>query len=218
MWLLIREASAARNLQALLPLLAEYGPRGSRSAPTTASRSTSPTTATSTRWCARRVAFGIPPEDALVCATLSPALWHGLRPRAVAPGYHATAGAFGARCVLHRRRSRAHRRGRPHQLDGPRRGRVRHHARGRAGDGVASRRRLSPPRPPRRDRARLPGRHARPARPRALRPRARAEARGAASPEIPRVSVPDWVRQTVRLGALGPEMFRIPWSGGDRRA
>ena len=39
--------------------------------------------------------------------------------------------------------------------------------------------------------------------------------RGAPVPEIPRVSVPDWVRQTVRLGALGPEMFRIPWSGGD---
>ena len=36
------------------------------------------------------VAFGIPPEDALVCATLSPALWHGLAHLgAVAPGYHA---------------------------------------------------------------------------------------------------------------------------------
>jgi adenine deaminase len=33
-------------------------------------------------------------------------------------------------------------------------------------------------------------------------------------PEIPREPVPDWVRQTVRLGALGPEMFRIPWNGG----
>src|SRR6185437_15079352 len=37
--------------------------------------------------------------------------------------------------------------------------------------------------------------------------------RGAPVPEIPRVPVPDWVRQTVRLGALGPEMFRIPWKG-----
>ena len=42
--------------------------------------------------------------------------------------------------------------------------------------------------------------------------------RGAPVPEIPRVAVPDWVRQTVRLGALGPEMFRIPWSGGTRPA
>ena len=54
MWLLIREASMARNLQALLPLVHEYGPGGSRSAPTTASRRTSPTTATSTGWCATR--------------------------------------------------------------------------------------------------------------------------------------------------------------------
>jgi adenine deaminase len=29
--------------------------------------------------------------------------------------------------------------------------------------------------------------------------------------------VPDWVRQTVRIGALGPEMFRIPWQGGRAR-
>ena len=35
--------------------------------------------------------------------------------------------------------------------------------------------------------------------------------------EIPRAEVPDWVRQTVRVGALGPEMFRIPWSGGRAR-
>ena len=28
--------------------------------------------------------------------------------------------------------------------------------------------------------------------------------------------MPDWVRQTVRLGALGPEMFRIPWNGGTK--
>jgi adenine deaminase len=53
MWLLIREASARATSQALLPLVREFGPRGSRSAPTTASRSTSPTRATSTRWCAR---------------------------------------------------------------------------------------------------------------------------------------------------------------------
>jgi adenine deaminase len=29
--------------------------------------------------------------------------------------------------------------------------------------------------------------------------------------------VPDWVRHTVRIGAYGPEMFRIPWSGGKAR-
>ena len=36
--------------------------------------------------------------------------------------------------------------------------------------------------------------------------------------EIPRAEVPDWVKQTVRVGALGPEMFRIPWSGAAGRA
>ena len=29
--------------------------------------------------------------------------------------------------------------------------------------------------------------------------------------------MPDWVRHTVRIGAFGPEMFRIPWDGGDAR-
>ncbi len=31
----------------------------------------------------------------------------------------------------------------------------------------------------------------------------------------PARDVPDWVRHTVRIGAFGPEMFRIPWNGGD---
>src|SRR5206468_9250260 len=35
--------------------------------------------------------------------------------------------------------------------------------------------------------------------------------------DVPRATVPDWVRQTVRIGALGPEVFRIPWSGGAAR-
>ena len=35
--------------------------------------------------------------------------------------------------------------------------------------------------------------------------------------EIPRATVPDWVRHTVRIGALGPEIFRIPWRGGKAR-
>ena len=36
--------------------------------------------------------------------------------------------------------------------------------------------------------------------------------------EIPQAHVPDWVRHTVRIGAFGPEMFRIPWDGGPARA
>jgi adenine deaminase len=41
--------------------------------------------------------------------------------------------------------------------------------------------------------------------------------RGRPAAEIPRANVPDWVRHTVRIGAFGPEMFRIPWSGGQAR-
>ena len=96
------------------------------------------------------VAFGIAPEDALVCATLSPALWHGLAHLgAVAPGYQADLlvlpdlERFVPEIVL-KRGQRRRRRSRE-------------------------------------------------------------------------AEVPDWVRHTVRIGAFGPEMFRIPWEGGDAR-
>ncbi len=39
--------------------------------------------------------------------------------------------------------------------------------------------------------------------------------RGRPVEEIPRAEVPDWLRQTVRVGALGPEVFRIPWGGAE---
>ena len=149
MWLLIREGSAARNLEALLPLLAEYGP--SRIAFCTDDREPEHIADDGhvNGMVRDAVAFGIPPEDALVCATLSPALWHGLAHLgAVAPGYHADVlvlpdlERFVPDTVL--------KRGRP-------------------------------------------------------------------AAEIPEADVPDWVRHTVRIGAFGPEMFRIPWEGGDAR-
>ena len=90
MWLLIREASAARNLQALLPLLAEYGP--DRIAFCTDDREPEHIADDGhiNAMVRDAVASGIPPEDALVCATLNPALWHGLSHLgAVAPGYQA---------------------------------------------------------------------------------------------------------------------------------
>ena len=90
MWLLIREASAARNLHALLPLLAEYGP--ARIAFCTDDREPEHIADDGhiNSMVRDAVAFGIPPEDALVCATLNPALWHGLAHLgAVAPGYQA---------------------------------------------------------------------------------------------------------------------------------
>ncbi len=149
MWLLIREGSAARNLQALLPLLREYGP--GRIAFCTDDREPEHIAADGhiNSMVRDAVAYGIPPERALACATLSPALWHGLAHLgAVAPGYHADLlvlpdlESFVPDVVL--------KRGRP--------------------------------------------------------PAA-----------IPEAEVPDWVRHTVRIGAFGPEMFRIPWQGGQAR-
>ena len=149
MWLLIREASAARNLRALLPLLAEYGP--SRIAFCTDDREPEHISDDGhiNGMVRDAVAFGIPPEDALVCATLNPSLWHGLSHLgAVAPGYQADLLVLGdlERFVP---------------------------------DVVLK--------------------------------------SGRAVDEIPPADVPDWVRHTVRVGALGPEVFRIPWSGGDAR-
>jgi adenine deaminase len=149
MWLLIREGSAARNLQALLPLLAEYGP--SRIAFCTDDREPEHIADDGHVNSIVRdaVAAGISPEDALVCATLNPAVWHGLSHLgAVAPGYQADVlllpdlARFVPDVVL------------------------------KAGKPVE---------------------------------------------EIPKVTVPDWVRHTVRIGALGPEQFRVPWRGGKAR-
>ena len=149
MWLLIREGSAARNLAALLPLLAEYGP--ARIAFCTDDREPEHIAEDGhiNSMVRDAVAAGIPPEDALVCATLNPTLWHGLDSLgAVAPGRAADLlllpdlERFVPDVVL--------KLGRP----------------------VA---------------------------------------------EIPRAEVPDWVRHTVRIGALGPEVFRVPWTGGHAR-
>ncbi|NUR77032.1 MAG: adenine deaminase [Thermoleophilia bacterium] len=149
MWLLIREGSAARNLEALLPLLAEYGPH--RIAFCTDDREPEHIAADGhvNSMVRDAVARGVRPEDALACATLNPALWHGLAHLgAVAPGYHADLlvlpdlERFVPDTVLKR---------------------------------------------------------------------------GAPPAELPRAEVPDWVRHTVRIGAFGPEMFRVPWQGGEAR-
>ena len=149
MWLLIREGSAARNLHALLPLLAEYGP--GRIAFCTDDREPEHIADDGhvNSMVRDAVAFGIPPVDALICATHSGATWHGLEHLgAVAPGYRADLlvlpdlESFVPAIVL---------------KDG---------------------------RPP---------------------------------AEIPQADVPDWVRHTVRIGAFGPEQFRVPWTGGSAR-
>lgn len=146
MWLLIREASAARNLHALLPLVQEYGPQ--RIAFCTDDREPEHIAADGHLNAMVRdaVAFGIAPEDALVLASFNAAAYHGLdHLGALAPGRQADLlvlpdlERFIPDLVL--------KRGRP----------------------VA---------------------------------------------EIPQASVPEWVKHTVRIGALGPEVFRIPLDGG----
>jgi len=149
MWLLIREATAARNLQALLPLLAEYG--SGRIAFCTDDREPEHIADDGhiNGMVRDAVAYGIPPEDALVCASLNPALWHGLHGLgAIAPGYRADL------LVLPDLESFV-----PEQV----------------------------------------------------------LKNGAPVADWPRASVPDWVRHTMRIGAFGPEMFRVPWAGGNAR-
>jgi adenine deaminase len=88
MWLLIREASMARNLLDLLPLVAEYGTN--RIAFCTDDRDPDDVVDDGhmNGMVRKAVAAGVAPEDALVMASLNPSLWHGLRRHgAIAPGY-----------------------------------------------------------------------------------------------------------------------------------
>jgi len=90
MWLLIREASMARNLQALLPLVQEFGTN--RIAFCTDDRDPEDIAENGHINGMVRVAVakGVAPEDAIVLATLNPATWHRLwHLGAIAPGYQA---------------------------------------------------------------------------------------------------------------------------------
>jgi len=90
MWLLIREASMARNLQALLPLVREFGTN--RIAFCTDDRDPEEIAENGhiNGMVRETVAAGVSPEDAVVLATLNPASWHRLwHLGAIAPGYQA---------------------------------------------------------------------------------------------------------------------------------
>jgi adenine deaminase len=90
MWLLIREASMARNLQALLPLVREFGTN--RIAFCTDDRDPEDIAENGhiNGMVREAVARGIAPEDAIVLASLNPATWHRLwHLGAIAPGYQA---------------------------------------------------------------------------------------------------------------------------------
>jgi adenine deaminase len=89
-WLLIREASMARNLQALVPLVDEFGPYHIAFCTDDRDPDDIVDDGHVNGMVRKAVAAGIAPEDAIVCATLNPATWHGLRHLgAVAPGYQA---------------------------------------------------------------------------------------------------------------------------------
>jgi adenine deaminase len=90
MWLLIREASMARNLLALLPLVKEFGTN--RIAFCTDDRDPEDIAENGhiNGMVREAVAAGIAPEDAVVLASFNPATWHRLwHLGAIAPGYQA---------------------------------------------------------------------------------------------------------------------------------
>ena len=150
MWLLVREASMARNLLDLLPLVEELGP--GRIAFCTDDRDPDDIADDGhvNGMVRKAVEAGIAPEDALLMASHHPALWHGLDQHgAIAPGYQADLlvlpdlVSFTPETVLKRGR------------------------------------RLE---------------------------------------EIPRIEVPDWVRQTVRIKPVLPADLSVPASGSSVRA
>jgi adenine deaminase len=90
MWVLVREATAARNLEALLPLVEEFGP--GRLAFCTDDREPEHIAAEGHMNSIVRAAVqrGVAVEDALVMASLNGALCHGLKHLgALAPGFQA---------------------------------------------------------------------------------------------------------------------------------
>ncbi len=150
MWLLIREASMARNLRALLPLVEEYGPWHIAFCTDDRDPDDIADSGHINGMVRDAVAAGIAPEDAVLMASYHPAVWHGLsRHGAIAPGYVADLlvlpdlVSFQPTTVL--------KRGRPIE-------------------------------------------------------------------DAPRVEIPEWVRQSVRVAPISPSDFAIPWSEGAARA
>ena len=90
MWLLVREASGARNLRELIPLVHEFGPH--RLAFCTDDREPDHIADDGhvNSMVRDAVALGVAPEDALVMASFNAAAWHRLdHLGAIAPGYQA---------------------------------------------------------------------------------------------------------------------------------
>ena len=89
-WLLIREASMARNLHALLPLVKEFGPTHMAFCTDDRDPDDIADSGHINQMVREAVAAGVSPEDALVLASYNTAVWHGLdHLGAVAPSYQA---------------------------------------------------------------------------------------------------------------------------------
>jgi adenine deaminase len=88
MWIMIREGSAARNLEALLPLVLEHGPENCMLVTDDREPHDLLRDGHLDNALRKAVALGCRPEDAVIMATLHPARYHRLHAHgAVAPGY-----------------------------------------------------------------------------------------------------------------------------------
>jgi adenine deaminase len=90
LWVLLREASNARNLSALLELVRRHGPEYCAFCTDDREPDMLVREGHIDAMCRQAVGEGIAPEDALLMATLYPACCHGLAELgAIAPGFHA---------------------------------------------------------------------------------------------------------------------------------
>jgi adenine deaminase len=91
MWVLIREASNARNLADLLPLVTRFGPDGCAFCTDDREPDMLAREGHMNHMCRLAVARGASAEDAILLASLHPARYHGLADLgAIAPGYQAS--------------------------------------------------------------------------------------------------------------------------------
>ena len=90
MWVLIREASNARNLVGLLPMVMDYGPENCAFCTDDREPDFLVREGQINHMCRVAVEHGLTPEDAILLASLHPARYHGLTDMgAIAPGFKA---------------------------------------------------------------------------------------------------------------------------------
>jgi adenine deaminase len=88
MWIMIREGSAARNLEALLPMVLRYGPRNTMLCTDAREPDHLLRDGHVNDVMRKAVALGCPAADAVVMGTLHPARYHGIPHQgALAPGF-----------------------------------------------------------------------------------------------------------------------------------